>query len=123
MELGTSLQEVIDTPAMSHALSWGREKLTLALSIVKGVEHLHGLGLQHANLKPTNVILLAMGSNAKLADPSASDDAVARTLERAESAQYMAPAMLRRDELGPKGDIWAVGCLLEVLVRAAPHTP
>ena len=137
MELGISLQKILETPSLSGAMAWGRQKLALALALVRGVAHLHSLGTQHANLKPQNVILLdaGVGSNAKLADASATDAAVARSMRddgapnangsscALDSQLYMAPEMLRLELFGPKNDVWALGCLLEVLWTHLPvHT-
>ena len=125
MEQGTSLHELVSTPHLSSQLSWSKHKLTLAMCVVRGVAYLHSLRLQHANLKPHNVILLdagasGVGSNAKLADPSASDEAVARTMRQLDTKLYAAPETLKGEMLSPQGDLWAVGALLEVLWTHLP---
>jgi hypothetical protein len=78
------------------------EKNHVALCMFKGLAYLHGRGIAHGNVKPSN-ILLGAGGTVKLSEPDLS-----RTLG------YSAPETFQ-GELGPESDIWSFGlCLYEL---------
>lgn len=107
---GPTLSDLIfrDGPVQLHQL------LPLALELAGSVHYLHGQGLVHLDVKPSNVI---MGAPAKLIDLS-----LALELDHAASLdqpvgtdQYMPPEQCDPVALGPIGpasDVWSIGATL-----------
>jgi serine/threonine protein kinase len=93
--------------------------------ILKGLEHLHGLGIVHLDLKPANILML-------YGVPQLMDFGLARTLDPGVSARpatsqagtyhYMAPERFANDYAGTLGeqayqsDLWSVGVIFHQLL-------
>ncbi len=140
MELipGRSLAERIrdDPPTVAEAAA-------LIAEIARAVEHLHGAGFVHRDLKPGNVILGADGRarvvdlGLALDEPISESDGLGtpieerltRTGELLGTPAYMAPEQVlpalkgtRADEVGPATDVWALGVILyQLLTGRRPH--
>ena len=109
-----------------------RERLTLVAAICEAVQHAHGKGVVHRDLKPDNVLVRADGRPvvldfgvARMSDPST----VLTTMHTASgeilgTLAYMAPEQLGGDPaaLGPRADVYALGVMLfELLANRLPH--
>ena len=111
--------ENIDGPTLSKLISsYGpvqlAQLLPLGIELCSALHFLHGAGICHLDLKPSNVV---MGAPAKLIDFSIARDAgEARLLDHVlGSDEYMAPEQCRPGELGeigPASDMWALGTTL-----------
>jgi TonB family protein len=83
-------------------------------AVLSGLAYIHGKGLVHGRLKPSNV--LANGNVVKLSSDSVS--AVGEPKRQVESSVYDAPESGR---LAPPSDVWSLGVMLvEVLTQRLP---
>jgi eukaryotic-like serine/threonine-protein kinase len=93
------------------------ELAQLGLHLCSAIRYLHGHGMLHLDLKPSNVI--AECGRAKLIDLS-----VARPPGPAHAGigthYYLSPEQARGGELGPAADVWGIGA---VLFEAATGEP
>jgi eukaryotic-like serine/threonine-protein kinase len=93
------------------------ELAQLGLHLCSAIRYLHGHGMLHLDLKPSNVI--AECGRAKLIDLS-----VARPPGTAHAGigthYYLSPEQARGGELGPAADVWGIGA---VLFEAATGEP
>jgi serine/threonine protein kinase len=85
------------------------ELAQLGLHLCSAIRYLHGHGILHLDLKPSNVI--AECGRAKLIDLS-----VARPPGPAHAGigthYYLSPEQARGGELGPAADVWGIGVVL-----------
>ena len=91
--------------------------LSVAIGIVKGVQHIHSKNMVHRDLKPQNV-LLDRGDSAnppvpKIADfgESRSEDA-GMTMTYVGTKYYMPPEIYRGERYGASADIFSLGIIL-----------
>ncbi|HMI98489.1 MAG TPA: serine/threonine-protein kinase [Gaiellaceae bacterium] len=100
------------------------ETVQLAAQLGRGLDELHGRGVLHRDVKPSNVLLDAAGS-AALADFGLAR-AVDSTRLTAEgqilgTPHYLAPELIEGLEASEASDIYALGCVLyECLVGEPP---
>lgn len=118
-ELPYMVLEHIDGPTLSSAI--GRDGpvqlhqlLPLALELASATHYLHGEGICHLDIKPSNIIL---GAPAQLIDLSvALDVPSAAALDHpVGSDEYMAPEQCDPRQFGPVGpasDVWGIGASL-----------
>ena len=112
---------------------------SVTAKVLKGLQHLHGRGICHCDIKCKN-ILVGLGGAVKLAD-FGSATLVAPVAKEADSAttgaaspvrragctglrgtpMWMAPEVVRQESQGPASDIWSLGCtVLEMATGRAP---
>lgn len=124
---------------------------TMFTSAVKGLAHLHRHNIAHLDIKPENLLLTSKNEDAgiKIADfglaidMSGVNDREARVsdvicaqqgVSREEAAQgltecvgtpaYWAPEMVKNEPFNEKVDIWALGCVLYIMLCGAhPFDP
>lgn len=107
--------ETLTGATLSHVLEHSyRRRLALADAAILGIQlcsavaYLHGRGLLHLDLKPSNIVVEV--GLAKLLD---FDIARAPGPGRGEGTrQYMAPEQALRGTLGPTTDVWGLGMVL-----------
>ncbi|KQY60711.1 hypothetical protein ASD11_08225 [Aeromicrobium sp. Root495] len=113
------VMEHVDGPTLSRLISKNgpvpvHQLLPLALELASVLHYLHGVGLCHLDVKPSNVI---MGAPAQLIDFSVAHslDEAARLTHPVGSDEYMAPEQCRPGERGTVGaasDVWGLGATL-----------
>jgi serine/threonine-protein kinase len=101
--------------------------LTLMAKVAEAIQHAHGQGVVHRDLKLSNVLLAADGTpkvtDFGLAKLSAGDLNLTQTGAAVGTVPYMAPeqAAGRTKQIGPATDIWALGVMLyELLTGRRP---
>jgi serine/threonine-protein kinase len=91
--------------------------------VASGLDALHRTGLLHRDVKPSNV-LLAEGGAAALGDFGlARGDAhtiLTQAGRVAGTADYLAPEAIRGEPLGPRADVYALGCLAYECATGTP---
>jgi serine/threonine-protein kinase len=119
---GWDLREIIDR---RQALSV-RQKLSIALQIARALEHAHGRGVIHRDVKPANIRLLPDGT-VKLMDfgiakiASEAIPQLTRSGVVIGTVAYMSPEQLRSQPLGPTSDLFSFGVVLyELLTWKSP---
>jgi serine/threonine-protein kinase len=125
---GITLRATLASGALSAARS-----LYIARQIALALERAHGAGIVHRDLKPENVMLVTRDEDrdfvkvldfgvARFESPSA---ASGQFLTQAGAVmgtpQYMAPEQAVGDRVGPRADLYALGCVLyEMLTGEVP---
>jgi serine/threonine protein kinase len=113
---------VIEMPLYTHGDLWQwlaatrtctiHDKLRVLRAALCGLEHVHRMGIVHADVKPENVFVDAAGV-AKLGDFDVSKDAATRVTLGATivgfSLAYAAPEVLRGVSASKAGDVYAFG--------------
>lgn len=96
------------------------ETLSVGAELARALEHAHGQGVTHRDLKPGNVLFSAEG-RAKVADFG-----LARLVGRGEgqsrvagTVAYLSPEQLQ-GRFSPASDLWALGCLLFQMLCGEP---
>ncbi|MGW3559518.1 serine/threonine-protein kinase, partial [Streptomyces sp. NPDC000963] len=117
MELvtGGSLQDRLDRGTMAPA-----EAAALGRELLSALRAAHGLGIEHRDVKPANVLLRPDGR------PVLTDFGIAAIQESTSltasgsiigSPDYMAPERIRGGTSGPAADLWSLAMLLYVAVE------
>lgn len=121
---GRPLGELLEAP---QPLSF---VLEVATQILRGLQHAHGLGLVHRDVKPDNVMLLDSADGAVLV--KLVDFGLAKPLEGAGTEQitqygtvlgtptYMAPEQAAGKPVDVRADLYAVGVLIWRLLLGRP---
>jgi serine/threonine-protein kinase len=99
--------------------------LRLTAELATGLDTLHGEGLVHRDVKPTNVIVASTGL-AYLTDFGVARSAAATVLTKpghvVGTLEYLAPEVIQGSTAGPAADIYSLGCVAyECLVGSPPH--
>ncbi len=129
-EMGTAgsrlyyAMEYVDGRPLQHALPQGGLPLAARLRILavvaRGAHHLHGRGVVHNDLKPSNILLTAAGvpkitdfESATLRAPVAGRDAGLGEGFLCGTPPYMAPEALRgaKGVFDPRRDVYALGVI------------
>jgi Protein kinase domain len=117
-------EDLRDEIAMHGRLSPERA-VSITAQIASALDAAHAKGLVHRDVKPAN-ILLALGDHAYLTDFGLtkrllvdSEETVTENLLG--TLDYVAPEQIRGQEVGPRTDIYALGCVLfNALTGKAP---
>jgi eukaryotic-like serine/threonine-protein kinase len=101
------------------------EAATLGARIAAGLAAVHGAGLVHRDVKPSNIFLSGGAPSA----PRLLDFGLARAAEAGRVTStgalvgtpgYMAPEQVRGEPAGPPADVFALGCVLHECLAGQP---
>ncbi len=108
-----------------RADTWGRGQplpalIELAAQVAEALAHIHGRGMVHGDLKPSNV-LVAEDGTARLIDLGLARGGELPPLDLGGTLGFIAPEILRGERPGPEADMYGLGVLLyHLLTRHAP---
>ncbi|MGH3144316.1 MAG: serine/threonine-protein kinase, partial [Rubrobacter sp.] len=103
---GETLSHIIDTSYRRLPLS---DVVHLGLHLCSAIHYLHGHGILHLDLKPSNIV--SERGLAKILDLSIAHPP-RRSKKGAGTKQYMAPEQVRGELVGPATDVWGIGATL-----------
>ena len=120
MELidGITLKQYMEKKGV---LNW-KETLHFAIQIAKALEHAHGRGIVHRDIKPHNVMVLKNGS------VKVTDFGIARmmsegntlTKEALGSVHYISPEQAKGGRVDNRSDIYSLGVVLYEMMSGRP---
>jgi Serine/threonine protein kinase len=97
--------------------------LRIAAAVAQGLAAVHGRGVVHRDVKPSNVFVTNDGQ-VKIGDFGiariAEGSAVTRSGEVLGSAPYIAPEQLTGGKVGPPADLYGLGCILFEMLTGRP---
>ena len=113
---GGNLGEYLDTLPKKKMTNIMKVK-TFTRQIIETVAYLNSMRIVHQDLKPENVLLDKMYNNAKLCDFGISNylDMTRVTKDAKGTVRYMSKELLDC-KLTNKIDVWALGCILLVMI-------
>jgi serine/threonine-protein kinase len=104
-----------------------RRTCEIGIQLCDALVSAHGKAVVHRDLKPANIVMLAgTGDWIKVLDfglakrLGADSDEVTFTGTVPGTPLYMSPEAVRCETVGPRGDLYAVGCILFELLTGAP---
>ena len=89
----------------------------LGLHLCSAIHYLHGRGILHLDLKPSNIV--SERGTAKILDLSIAQPP-GPCKAGAGTVQYMAPEQVKGDLVGPATDVWGIGAVLFEAATAEP---
>lgn len=103
------------------SLSW-REALHFATQIAKALEHAHGRGIVHRDIKPHNIMILKDGS-VKVADfgiarLNSSQNTLTR--EALGSVHYISPEQAKGSQVDARSDLYSLGVVMYEMLTGKP---
>lgn len=131
-----SLSQVVQTSSLPESIVKG-----LMIMLLRGIAHLHELGIIHRDIKPANLLLSAEGtlkicdlglcrilpeklSGIGIAKAQDTQDATHAWTLQVGTSFYRAPELIIGDRgYGEAVDIWAVGCVMAELLNGKPLFP
>src|SRR5262249_53373917 len=110
----------------NHAPQSPRWAAEVVEKIARAIDHVHGKGVVHRDLKPGNV-MLAEGAEPKVMDfglarPGEAGPGLTHSHAAVGTPRYMAPeqAAGRSGEVGPAADVYGLGAILYELLTGRP---
>ncbi len=122
MELieGISLKQYLEKKG---SLNW-RETLHFSMQIAKALEHAHGRGIVHRDIKPHNIMILKDGT-IKVADFGIARIGSAQntlTREALGSVHYISPEQAKGARVDNRSDLYSLGVVMyEMLTGVTPY--
>jgi len=124
--------EYAPTQALADAIESGGQVSVerachITAQVAAALAAAHKQGVVHRNLNPSNILLLQnarRGDYVKVRDfglsrLEGSSDLTAANV-RIGNTYYMAPEYIDRQEVDPRGDVYALGCILVFMLTGAP---
>ena len=122
MELidGITLKQYMEKKGV---LNW-KETLHFAMQIAKALEHAHGRGIVHRDIKPHNIMVLKNGS-VKVADfgiAQVTNQSSTMTKEALGSVHYISPEQAKGGRVDNRSDIYSLGVVMyEMIAGRVPY--
>ncbi len=122
MELidGITLKQYMEKKGV---LNW-KETLHFAIQIAKALEHAHGRGIVHRDIKPHNVMVLKNGS-VKVADfgiAQVNTNSSTMTTEALGSVHYISPEQAKGGRVDDRSDLYSLGIVMyEMITGRVPY--
>jgi eukaryotic-like serine/threonine-protein kinase len=92
-----------------------KQRYRLIVDLGRGLEHCHGRGVLHRDVKPSNIFLTATRES-KLGDFGSGVNTGAAGKERVGTAFYMAPEIFQGEEASVRSDIYSLGIVAFELI-------
>lgn len=103
----------------------------IAAQIAGAMAAAHAEKIVHRNLNPSNILLLENTKShdyvkvrdfgmARLQDPETDDGGLTQANVRVGSFGYMAPEYIEFNRIDPRGDLYALGCILYQMLTGTP---
>jgi predicted Ser/Thr protein kinase len=98
----------------------------LAAEVAEALYHAHQQGIVHRDVKPANILVETGSGRARLIDfgIAHSLEIAAESLTHTGTAigtpRYMAPEQLAGEQIGPRTDLWGLGCVLYEALSGEP---
>ncbi|TCK27204.1 serine/threonine-protein kinase [Pseudonocardia endophytica] len=113
------VMELVDGPTLRQVIESEQlppdEIRRIGLDVAQTLDYVHGQGVTHRDVKPSNILLGADG-RAKLADFGVASllgaDGHTAAGEIVGTPAYLAPEQIRGGEVGPPADVYALGLVL-----------
>jgi len=101
------------------------DAVRIITDLCEGLKYLHNLGIVHRDLKPENILLEDESDKARL---KITDFGLSKVMtdknsflhSRCGTPAYAAPELIDGQPYGAKVDMWAVGCILYILLSGRP---
>ena len=128
VNLAGLLTDIYDTDALEYCNSTAfmseGDVAIIGHDVLKALEHMHGLGLVHLDVKPENIFVRDDGyqvTEAVLGDfeytSELGDDGKVTFMHGFGTVPYMAPEILKRRRCGAAADMWSLGVTLYLLLQ------
>ncbi len=129
------VMEFVDGEPLSRILKreapLGLERaIDIASQIADGLGAAHELGIVHRDLKPDNILITRTKAGREIA--KVVDFGIAKAIQEAEgegltrtghvigTPEFMSPEQLLGDPIDARSDLYALGCILHLMLTAAP---
>lgn len=96
-------------------------------AIAGGLDATHAAGLVHRDVKPANVLIDQRSGDVRITDfgvvKTQESSTITRSGAMVGTLDYLAPEQIRGDEVDPRTDVYALGCVLYELVAGGVPFP
>ena len=111
-------------PLAPRQLEERSEFISLASSLLKGMDHLHRHGFAHGDIAPHNLLRTPKGKTAlKVLDLGAGGRIGSGAGHTSGVLSYTAPERLEGKALSVQSDLWSIGCVLFGLIHGCHPFP
>ncbi|MFD0818922.1 protein kinase, partial [Micromonospora zhanjiangensis] len=125
------IMELVEGPTVARRLADGdplpvADAVAIAVQVCDGLAAAHAAGIVHRDVKPANLIISPSGlvkicdfGVARLLDATGHAELTMSGISMG-SPQFMAPEQINHEEVGPRTDLYALGCTLYAMLTGNP---